>query len=122
MNEQHFDNSQPSRFVMLSAHSIKAGRTQTNNAQLYLAERYFEWLSHKNFCLRVVAEHYSSLCQMVQPYLKYQISLILSPYLAQHYLAKPRVLSVCACLCLMAQPFLDNIQLYAPITSHDFLF
>ena len=64
----------------------------------------------KNFCVRVIAEHYSSLCHMAQPYLKYQISLILSPYLAQRYLAQPRVLSVCACLCLIAQPFLDNIQ------------
>ena len=26
---------------------IKAGRTQTNNAQLYLAEHYFEWLSQE---------------------------------------------------------------------------
>ena len=26
---------------------IKAGRKQTNNAQPYLAGRYFKWLSHK---------------------------------------------------------------------------
>ena len=26
---------------------LKAGRTQTNNAQLYLAEHYFEWLSQE---------------------------------------------------------------------------
>ena len=45
-----------------------------------------------------------------------------SPFLAQRYLAQPRVLSVCASLCLIAQPFLDNIQSYAPITSHDFLY
>ena len=48
----------------------------------------------KNSCLRVIAEHYSSLSHMAQPYLKYQISLILSPYLAQRYLAQPRVLAV----------------------------
>ena len=27
--------------------NVKAGRTQTNNAQLYLAEHYFEWLSQE---------------------------------------------------------------------------
>ena len=32
------------QFVMAPS---KAGRTQTNNAQLYLAEHYFEWLSHE---------------------------------------------------------------------------
>ena len=58
---------------------------------------------------------------MAQPYLKYQISLILSPYLAQRYLAQPWVLAVCACLHHIAQPFLGNIQSFASFTSHDFL-
>ena len=58
---------------------------------------------------------------MAQPYLKYQNDLILSPYLAQRYLAQPQVLAVCACLRRIAQPFLGNIQSCVPLTSHYFL-
>ena len=43
------NNAQPNKaehYLSVCA-QLKAGRTQTNNAQLYLAERYFEWLSHE---------------------------------------------------------------------------
>ena len=45
----------------------------------------------------------------------------LSPYLAQRYLAQSQVLSVCACLRLIAQQFLGKSQSCAPFTSHDFV-
>ena len=38
----------------------------------------------------------------------------------RHHCSEYEVLSVCACLCLEAQPFLDNIQSFAPFASHDF--
>ena len=37
----------PNQAKCVVQNSLKAGRTQTNNAQLYLAQPFIEWLSHE---------------------------------------------------------------------------
>ena len=54
LNVRGLSNTQKRRevFYYMHAHEysvimLQAGRTQTNNAQLYLAQPFFEWLSHE---------------------------------------------------------------------------
>ena len=88
--------------------SLKLGAHRQITLSFIWHSRFLNGSATKNSCVRMTAEHYSSLCHMAQPYSKYQISLILSPYLAQRYLAQPRILAVCDCLRLMAQPFVGK--------------